>query len=180
LVGVLPGAVSVPVLTALPTSGSLPLQEPDAVQLSALLLDQVSAAAWPATMLVGVASMLTATLGGCGDALTTTVTLCAVLPPGPAQVNTYEYTPAAVTGPLLVPPLEVGSAPDHASAPLPPLAAHEVALFVVHVNDVACPGAITVGCAANDTVGGAGGAALLTFSKALCSVTPPVPVQVRS
>jgi hypothetical protein len=168
------------VLTALPTSGSLPLQEPDAVQLSALVLDQVSAAAWPATMLAGIAWMLTSTLGGCGAALTTTVTLCAVLPPGPAQVNTYEYTPAAVTGPLLAPPLEVGSAPDQASAPLPPLAAQDVALFVVQVNDVAWPGRITVGSAANDTVGAAAGAAVLTFSKALCSVTPPVPVQVRS
>jgi hypothetical protein len=38
--------------------------------------------------------------------------------------------------PLEVPLLEVGSAPDQVSMPLPPLAAHEVALLVVQLNDV--------------------------------------------
>jgi hypothetical protein len=38
--------------------------------------------------------------------------------------------------PLEVPVLAVGSAPDHASMPLPPLAAHEVALLVVQLKDV--------------------------------------------
>jgi len=39
--------------------------------------------------------------------------------------------------PLVVPVLEVGCAPDHASAPLPPLAMHDVALLVVQLNEVA-------------------------------------------
>jgi hypothetical protein len=38
--------------------------------------------------------------------------------------------------PLEVPVLEVGCAPRHASIPLPPLAAQEVALVVVQLNDV--------------------------------------------
>jgi len=168
------------VLTPVPCVGSLPLQEPDAVQVSALVLDQVSAADWPATMTDGVTSMVTATADW-GCVLTTTVTLCAVLPPGPAQVNVYEYAPAVATAPLPVPLLEVGSAPDQASMPLPPLAAHVVALVVVQLNDVDWPGRICVGCAVNEeTVGGAGGAATATVSMALCSVTPPVPVQLRS
>jgi hypothetical protein len=86
-VAVPPGVPSVPVLTPVPCVGSLPLQEPDAVQVSALVLDQVSAADWPATMTDGVASMVTATAGDWDCVLTTTVTLCAVLPPGPAQVS---------------------------------------------------------------------------------------------
>jgi hypothetical protein len=86
-VAVPPGALNVPVLTAVPCVGSLPLQEPDAVQVSALVLDQVNDADRPATMTDGVASMFTATAGDWECVLTTTVTLCAVLPPGPAQFS---------------------------------------------------------------------------------------------
>jgi hypothetical protein len=82
-----PAAVSVFVLTACPTNAFEPLQDPDAVQVLALTVDQVSAAALPATICVGSTLMLTLTGGGCVEVLTTTQTVLAELPPGPAHVS---------------------------------------------------------------------------------------------
>ena len=75
-------ALSAPVL-ALPFVGSLPDQPPDAVQLVALLEDQLSVADPPLLMLAGLA--LRATAGAGVETLTVTDWL--VLPPGPLQVS---------------------------------------------------------------------------------------------
>ena len=74
--------VSAPVL-ALPFVGSFPDQPPDAVQLVALLEDQLSVAEPPLLMLAGLALRLTAGAG----VETLIVTDWPVLPPEPAQVS---------------------------------------------------------------------------------------------
>ena len=76
-------AVSAPVLE-LPLVGSLPDQPPEAVQLLALLEDQLSIADPPLLTVVGLALRLTVGLTG---AETLTVTDWLVLPPGPLQVS---------------------------------------------------------------------------------------------
>ncbi len=76
-----------PVLTPVPNNGSLPLQEPDAVQADAFAVDHVNAAELPATICVGEMDMATLTAGAMYAAFTTTSTLCAVLPPAPVHVN---------------------------------------------------------------------------------------------
>jgi hypothetical protein len=85
-----PGVVRVPVLTPAPNNGSLPLQDPDAVQADAFAVDQVNAAELPATIWAGEMDMSTVTGGAVYAAFTTTSTLCAVLPPAPVHVNVYE------------------------------------------------------------------------------------------
>ena len=74
-------ALSVPVL-ALPLVSSLPDQPPLAVQLLALLEDQLSIADPPLMTVVGFALRLTV-----GGAETLTVTDWLALPPGPVQVS---------------------------------------------------------------------------------------------
>jgi hypothetical protein len=76
-------ALSAPVL-ALPIVGSLPDQPPEAVQLLALLDDQLSIADPPLLTVVGLALRLTVGLTG---AETLTVTDWLALPPGPLQVS---------------------------------------------------------------------------------------------
>ena len=71
-----------PVL-ALPFVGSLPDQPPDAVQLLALLEDQLSVADPPLLRALGLALRLTEGAG----VETLTVTDCVALPPGPLQVS---------------------------------------------------------------------------------------------
>jgi hypothetical protein len=83
-----PAVVSVRVLTALPSSGFEPLQEPDAVQAVALVVHQVNEAELPATICTGSTLRWTVTGGVCVELLTNTVTVLAVLPPGPEQVST--------------------------------------------------------------------------------------------
>ena len=75
--------LSVPVLT-LPLVGLLPVQRPDALQLAALLEDQLSVADPPLLMLVGFALKLTVGLAG---AETLTVTDRVAPPPAPLQVS---------------------------------------------------------------------------------------------
>jgi hypothetical protein len=75
-------ALSAPVL-ALPFVDSLPDQPPDAVQLLALLEDQLSIADPPLLTVVGLALRLTEGAG----VETLTVTACVALPPGPLQVS---------------------------------------------------------------------------------------------
>jgi hypothetical protein len=67
---------------ALPFVGLLPDQPPDAVQLLALLEDQLSVADPPLLTVVGLALRLTV-----GRAATLTVTDRLALPPGPLQVS---------------------------------------------------------------------------------------------
>ena len=76
-------ALSAPVL-ALPLVGSFPDQPPEAVQLLALLDDQLSIADPPLLTVVGLALRLTVGLTG---AETLTVTDWLALPLGPLQVS---------------------------------------------------------------------------------------------
>jgi hypothetical protein len=76
-------ALSAPVL-ALPLVGSLPDHPPEAVQLLALVEDQLSIADPPLLTVVGLALRLTVGLTG---AETLTVTDWLALPPGPLQVS---------------------------------------------------------------------------------------------
>ena len=76
-------ALSAPVL-ALPLVGSLPDQPPDAVQLVALVDDQLNVAAEPLFTVPGFALRVTVGLAG---ADTLTVTDCVALPPEPLQVS---------------------------------------------------------------------------------------------
>jgi hypothetical protein len=73
-------AVSAPVDSE-PLSALVPDHAPDAVQEVALVDDQVSEAALPRVIELGVAVRLT--VGA--DALTETVAVCAALPPDPVQ-----------------------------------------------------------------------------------------------
>ncbi len=76
-------ALSAPVL-ALPLVGSLPDQPADAVQLLALLDDQLSDADPPLLTVAGLALRLTV---GWTGAETVMVTDWLALPPGPVQVS---------------------------------------------------------------------------------------------
>jgi hypothetical protein len=69
--------------SAVPLVACVPVQPPDAVQLVALVLDQVSVELAPAVMLVGEA--LSATVGAGG--VTVTVAEAGVLPPAPVHVS---------------------------------------------------------------------------------------------
>ncbi len=79
----------------------------------------------------------------------------------------------------MVPVLLVGSLPRQPSEPLPPLAPQLLA-FELQVKVVVWPGCIWVGCALNEEiVGAAGAAAALTVTTLVASSLPPGPVQVR-
>ena len=75
--------VSAPVLI-LPLVDSVPDQPPEAVQLLALVEDQLSIADPPLLTLVGLALRLTV---GLTEVETLTVTDCVALPPAPLQVS---------------------------------------------------------------------------------------------
>jgi hypothetical protein len=72
-------------VTNVPEVGRLPDQPPDAVQLVALADDQVSVEVPPLPTCVGFAEMLTVGTGGV--ALTATVAVFPVEPPGPLQLS---------------------------------------------------------------------------------------------
>lgn len=83
------------------------------------------------------------------------------------------------SGPITVPLLEVATVPVQESAPLPPLAAQEAALLVLHASVVDCPTLIVSGVAVK-VLTAAGGAAGVTTSDALAgALAPPGPVQLR-
>jgi hypothetical protein len=65
----------------------VPFQDPEATQLFAFVVDQVSAAELPATICNGRTPIVTVTGGGVVEVETRTSTVLAVLPPGPEQVN---------------------------------------------------------------------------------------------
>ena len=147
-----------------PLVGRLPDQPPDAVQLVAFAVLQVSVEMAPLSTLVGFAVSDTV---GAGEAVTATVALTARLPPVPVQVS--RKLRLAVRLPVLCEPLS-------ALAPLQPCEAVQlVALVELQVSVEAVPDGTAVGFAVSDTVG-AGEA--VTATVALTARLPPVPVQV--
>ena len=154
-------ALSAPVL-ALPLVGSFPDQPADAVQLLALLDDQLSIADPPLLTVVGLA--LRPTVGG---AETLTVTDWLALPPGPLQASVKVVV--ALNAPVLALPL-VGSLPDQ-----PPEAVQLLALVEDQLSIADPPLLIVVGLALRLTVG-LTGAETLTVTDWLA--LPPGPLQV--
>ena len=149
-------------MLALPLVGSFPDQPADAVQLLALLDDQLSIADPPLLTVVGLA--LRPTVGG---AETLIVTDWLALPPGPLQASVKVVV--ALSAPVLVVPL-VGSLPDQ-----PPEAVQLLA-FVDDQLSIADPPLLTVvGLALRLTVG-LTGAETLTVTDRLA--LPPGPLQV--
>jgi hypothetical protein len=84
-------------------------------------------------------------------------------PPAPLHVNEYEVV--VLTAPVLCVPL-TGSGPAH-----PPEAVHDVALLELQESVAAPPGAMTVELNVRVAVG-------MTFTTALVSEVPPVPLQL--
>ena len=76
--------------TALPSNGLEPFQEPEAVQVFAFVVDQVKAAALPATICKGSTPRVTVTGGVVVEDVTRTEIVLALLPPAPEQVSVYE------------------------------------------------------------------------------------------
>lgn len=74
-------------LTADPLVGSVPLQEPEAVQLDAFVVVQLNTADWPAVMVWGLTLISTVTTGGVGLEVTMTLALWLFVPPVPVQVR---------------------------------------------------------------------------------------------
>ena len=154
-------ALSAPVL-ALPLVGSFPDQPAEAVQLLALLDDQLSIADPPLLTVVGLA--LRPTVGG---AETSTVTDWLALPPGPLQASVKVVV--ALSAPVLVLPL-VGSLPDQ-----PPEAVQLLSLVDDQLSIADPPLLTVVGLALRLTVG-LTGAETLTVTDWLA--LPPAPLQV--
>jgi len=154
-------ALSAPVL-ALPLVGSFPDQPADAVQLLALLDDQLSIADPPLLTVVGLA--LRPTVGG---AETLTVTDWLALPPRPLQASVKVVV--ALSAPVLALPL-VGSLPDQ-----PPEAVQLLALVEDQLSIADPPLLTVVGLALRLTVG-LTGAETLTVTDWLA--LPPGPLQV--
>lgn len=170
----LPVQVSVNVVVAVrapvdaePDVPRLPLQPPDAVQLVALVDDQLSVDEPPCATAGGAAlSMTVGRVPPIGD--TVTVTDCAALPPAPAHVSVnvvVAVSPERVSEPL------VGFAPLQ-----PPLAVQVVAFAAVQLN-VLAPPLLTVVGAAVSVIDGAGAASTVMLTD--CAAVPPAPVQVN-
>ena len=79
--------LNVPVLTADPLVGSVPLQEPEATQLAAFAVVQLNSAELPATIVAGSTLTCTETAGGVVPELTRTLALWLFDPPAPVQVR---------------------------------------------------------------------------------------------
>ena len=155
-------AVSAAVL-AEPLVASLPDQPPDAAQLVALVVDQVSVDFPPLVTEVGLA--LRVTLGD--GAFTLTTVDCAALPPAPVHVRVYVVL-AVRAGVVRVPCV--------ALVPVqPPEAVHEVALVEDQVSVALEPLVTVEGLALKVTVG----EAAFTETVTDCDAVPPAPVQVR-
>jgi hypothetical protein len=154
--------VSGPVV-CVPLVPFVPLQPLEAAHEVALVELQVSVEARPLATEVGV--VVSVTVGVPGMVTVAVATL--LVPPGPAQVNEYEFV--AVSAPVICVPL-VALVP-----PQPPEATHEVALVEFHVSVEAPPLAMEVGFAVNVTVGT--GATLMVAVAML--LKPPAPVQVN-
>jgi hypothetical protein len=143
-----------------------------------LLLVHCRLLALPACNDDGVAvKLLIAAAGGVGVTVTLTE-LGVLVPPAPLQVNVYVSVPLPLIGPTAVPVLETGSGPLHPSAPVPPLAVHEVAPLLDQASDVDCPVCTAAGEAVNDPMVGTGGALATLTVTDVGALAPPGPVQV--
>jgi hypothetical protein len=88
--------------------------------------------------------------------------------------------PAVENGPMLVPPLDVGTVPPQPSVPEPPLAVQEAALLVVHDRVVPWPVDTLVDAALNAVIDAAELGGLLTLMVTeLGAPVPPGPMQVN-
>jgi hypothetical protein len=158
------GALSAPV-SWLPFTVLLPVQPPEAVQLVALLVLQVSVAGLPTTTLAGLAASVRV---GAGDVLTTTVTVWLVVPPAPLQLSVK--LDVAVSAP-------VAAVPASGLSPLQlPEALQLVALVELQASAEDWPLATAVGLAFSAIVGAA---ATLTLTETVRLVLPPGPEQDR-
>jgi hypothetical protein len=124
----------------LPETDLLPVQPPEAMQLVAFWLDQVSVLEPLALTLVGLAASMIV-----GAATTETVTERDALPPVPVQPS--EYVEVAATGPTVSLPV-VDLLPLQA-----PEAVHDVAFDVVHDSTVDPPALTDAGFAPKVIVG---------------------------
>ena len=154
-------ALSGPVL-AVPLVGSLPDQPAEAVQLLALLDDQLSIADPPLLTVVGFA--LSPTVGG---SETVTVTDLLALPPGPLHISVKVVV--ALSAPVLTLPFG-DSLPDQ-----PPEAVQPLALLDDQLSIAAPPPLTVLGFALRFTVGVTGAE---TFTVTDWLTLPPDPLQV--
>jgi hypothetical protein len=144
-----------------PLVSRVPLQPPDAEQLVASVVDQVSVVALPLATMLGLAAIVTVGLG----IPMFTLAVAAPLPPTPVHVSVNAL---AVMRPVIVSLPMVGRAPDQL-----PEAVQLVASVVDHINVVVPPLRTVVGVALIVTVGLAATATL-----AVAAPMPPAPVQV--
>jgi hypothetical protein len=156
-------AVSAP-LDWEPLIALLPDQPPEAVHAVALLEAQVRVEPLPLVTVLGLALMLTVTVG---FALTDTVADCAALPPVPVQLSVY--VELAFSVPVDWVPL-TDFVPDQA-----PEAVQEVAFVAVQFNVALLPLVMALGPTLKVTVG----AAALMETVADWVAVPPGPEQAR-
>lgn len=137
---------AIPVRASEPLRALVPVQPPDAVQLVALVDDQLSVVEPPLAIVDGAAVSVTEGAAGC---VTVTFTDCVADPPAPVQVSANAEL--AVRAP-------VDAVPDVALLPLQlPEAVQDVALVDDQVSVAAEPDTTDDGATASVTVG-AGGA----------------------
>lgn len=155
-----------PLRTSEPASALVPAQPPEAVQLVAFAVVQVSVLLPPLATLAGEADSATE---GRGMEATVTLTVWLMLPPGPVQVS--PKLALAARGALV-------SLPVVARAPFQlPEAAHAVALLLVQEIVVVLPGLTEVGLAASVRVGAAGPVGV-TDTTTVLAAAPPAPEHV--
>jgi hypothetical protein len=143
-----------------------PDHAPDAVQLSALVDDQVSVALAPLARVCGLAEIVTVGGVGGGAAVTVTVADCEALPPAPVQLSVNPLV--VVNIPVDSEPL-VALAPDH-----PPEAMQLSAPVDDQVSVELAPLAIACGFTLIVTAGGAA-----TVTVADWEALPPLPAQLN-
>ena len=145
-----------------PLVGRPPAQPPEAVQVVALVVVQLSVELSPLSTLAGFAVSVIV-----GAARIVTVTVLVALPPAPVHLR--RKLRLAVRFPVLCEPLR-------GFEPLQPCEAVQlVALVELQVNVDAVPDATAVGFAVSVTVGGG---EAVTDTVVLAARLPPVPVQV--
>jgi hypothetical protein len=155
-----------PAVQPFEASGREPLQDPDAVQLVALVVAQRSTVLPPLATLVGFA--LKVSVGAAEPLCTVTLAERWIEPPPPEHVNVYVR--------LLVMPPAVQPFEASGREPLQdPDAVQLVALVVDQRSTVLPPLAILVGFALNVRVGAC---VLCTVTRAVELAAPAVPVQV--